>query len=56
MMQKSTTFTTIFRLKKCYFHYDMQKKVSLFLGTLISTKIVAGKFRLFMMKPVYMEK
>jgi hypothetical protein len=26
MMQKSTTFTTIFRVKKCYFHYDMQKK------------------------------
>jgi hypothetical protein len=25
MMQKSTTFTTIFRLKKCYFNYDMQK-------------------------------
>jgi hypothetical protein len=25
MMQKSTTFTTIFRVKKCYFHYDMQK-------------------------------
>jgi hypothetical protein len=26
MMQKSTTFTTIFRVKKCHFHYDMQKK------------------------------
>jgi hypothetical protein len=25
MMQKSTTFTTIFRVKKCHFHYDMQK-------------------------------
>jgi hypothetical protein len=25
MMQKSTTFTTIFPVKKCYFHYDMQK-------------------------------
>jgi hypothetical protein len=25
-MQKSTTFTTIFRVKKCHFHYDMQKK------------------------------
>jgi hypothetical protein len=24
-MQKSTTFTTIFRVKKCHFHYDMQK-------------------------------
>jgi hypothetical protein len=24
-MQKNTTFITIFRLKKCYFHYDMQK-------------------------------
>jgi hypothetical protein len=22
MMQKSTIFTTIFRVKKCYFHYD----------------------------------
>jgi hypothetical protein len=25
MMQKNTTFTTIFRVKKCHFHYDMQK-------------------------------
>jgi hypothetical protein len=25
MMQKSTTFTTILRVKKCPFHYDMQK-------------------------------
>jgi hypothetical protein len=25
MMQKSTTFITIFRVKKCHFHYDMQK-------------------------------
>jgi hypothetical protein len=24
MMQKSTTFTTILRVKKCHFHYDMQ--------------------------------
>jgi hypothetical protein len=30
MMQKSSTFTTIFRVKKCYFHYDFAcKKVSL---------------------------
>jgi hypothetical protein len=30
MMQKSTTFTTIFRVKKCYFHFDFAcKKVSL---------------------------
>jgi hypothetical protein len=30
MMQKSTTFTTIFREKKCYFHYDFAcKKVPL---------------------------
>jgi hypothetical protein len=30
MMQKNTTFTTIFRVKKCYFHYDFTcKKVSL---------------------------
>jgi hypothetical protein len=27
MMQKSTTFTTIFRVKKCHCHYDMQKKI-----------------------------
>jgi hypothetical protein len=26
MMQKSTVFTTILRVKKCHFHYDMQKK------------------------------
>jgi hypothetical protein len=25
MMQKSTTFTTILRVKNCHFHYDMQK-------------------------------
>jgi hypothetical protein len=25
MMQESTTFTTILRVKKCHFHYDMQK-------------------------------
>jgi hypothetical protein len=30
MMQKSTAFTTIFHLKKCYFHYDFAcKKVPL---------------------------
>jgi hypothetical protein len=30
MMHKSTTFTTIFRVKKCYFHYDFAcKKVPL---------------------------
>jgi hypothetical protein len=29
MMQKSTTFTTIFRVKKYYFNYDMQKKNTL---------------------------
>jgi hypothetical protein len=29
-MQKSTTFTTIFHVKKCYFHYDFAcKKVPL---------------------------
>jgi hypothetical protein len=26
-MQKSITFTTIFRVKKCHFHYDMQKNI-----------------------------
>jgi hypothetical protein len=26
MMQKSTTITTIFRVKKCYFHYDFACK------------------------------
>jgi hypothetical protein len=29
MMQKSTTFTTILRVKKCHFHYDMQKMILL---------------------------
>jgi hypothetical protein len=30
MMQQSTTFTSIFRIKKCYFHYDFAcKKVPL---------------------------
>jgi hypothetical protein len=27
MMQKSKTFTTILSVKKCHFHYDMQKIV-----------------------------
>jgi hypothetical protein len=27
MMQKSTTFTTNFRAKKCYFHYDYDVKI-----------------------------
>jgi hypothetical protein len=27
MMQKSTAFTTIFRVEKCHFHCDMQKKI-----------------------------
>jgi hypothetical protein len=32
-MQKSTTFSTIFRVKKCYFHYDFAcKKLPLLLG------------------------
>jgi hypothetical protein len=26
MMQKSTNFTTIFRVKKCHFHYDFACK------------------------------
>jgi hypothetical protein len=26
MVQKGTTFTTIFRVKKCYFHYDFSCK------------------------------
>jgi hypothetical protein len=34
MMQKSTTFTTIFRVKKCHFHYDMQKILCLYLNLL----------------------
>jgi hypothetical protein len=33
MMQKSTIFTTIFGVKKCYFHYDFAcKKVPFSLG------------------------
>jgi hypothetical protein len=28
MMQKSGTFTTIFHVKKCYFHYDFACKKS----------------------------
>jgi hypothetical protein len=33
MMQKSTTFTTIFRVKKCYFHYDRYYAKIFFLNT-----------------------
>jgi hypothetical protein len=41
MMQKSTTFTTIFCVKKCYFHYDMQK---LFVTTVLFTLFVLITF------------
>jgi hypothetical protein len=27
MMQKSATFTTILHVKKCHFHYNMQKNL-----------------------------
>jgi hypothetical protein len=41
MMQKITTFTTIFRVKKCYFHYDFAcKKVSLSLRYYYSLFII----------------
>jgi hypothetical protein len=35
MVQESTTFTTIFRAKKCHFHYDMQKNIILFMHYLV---------------------
>jgi hypothetical protein len=35
MMQKSATFTTILRVKKCHFHYDMQKKTFFFRNFLL---------------------
>jgi hypothetical protein len=42
MIHKSTTFTTIFRVKKCYFHYDFAcKKVPL---SLRYAKIVCSLF------------
>jgi hypothetical protein len=51
MMQKSTTFTTIFRVKKCHlhyefgvkkchFHYDMQKKNCILFFQVLSKKIL----------------
>jgi hypothetical protein len=33
MMQKSTTFTRILRVKKCHFLYDMQKNMFLSYST-----------------------
>jgi hypothetical protein len=48
MMQKSTTFTTIFRVKKCYFHYDFAcKKVPLSLRYVKKTIIVLCSFAIF---------
>jgi hypothetical protein len=35
MMQKSTTFTRILRVKKCHFLYDMQK--NMFLVSILAT-------------------
>jgi hypothetical protein len=46
MMQKSTTFTTIFRVKKCYFHYDFGcKKVPLSLRYTKNVLFVLKAFR-----------
>jgi hypothetical protein len=46
MMQKSTTFTTIFRVKRCYFHYDFVcKKVPLSLR--YAKKIITFEFKCF---------
>jgi hypothetical protein len=37
MMEKRTTVTKICRLKKCYFHYNMQKiKFALFQSTCVN--------------------
>jgi hypothetical protein len=51
MMQKSTIFTAIFRVKKCYFHYDFAcKKVPLSLRYakniffLIDTKMLLNMY------------
>jgi hypothetical protein len=41
MMQKSTTFTTILRVKKYYFHYDMQKKLFSRLATKICLPVAS---------------
>jgi hypothetical protein len=41
MMQKSTTFTTIFLVKKCYFRYDFAcKKVPLSLQYDFNDKVI----------------
>jgi hypothetical protein len=43
-MQESTTFTTIFRVKKCYFHYDFAcKKVPLSLRYAKNSKFTNDK-------------
>jgi hypothetical protein len=45
MMQKSTTFTAIFRVKKCYFHYDFScKKVPLSLRYAKNTWSLSVRF------------
>jgi hypothetical protein len=57
MMQKSTTFTTIFRVKgatftrilrvkKCHFHYDMQKiAFCIFLDRKKSCNVFTSKYK-----------
>jgi hypothetical protein len=42
-MQKSTTFTMIFRLKKCHFHYDMKKKNFRNCISKVNTKLKDGE-------------
>jgi hypothetical protein len=45
MMQKSTTFTMSFRVKKCYFHYDFAcKKVPLSLR--YAKKYICNRIRI----------
>jgi hypothetical protein len=53
MIQKSTTFTTIFHVKKCHFHYHYVKKVILvvWLQRLSVTSMVFVKFNFKFAKP-----
>jgi hypothetical protein len=46
MMKKSITFITIFRLKKCYFHYDMQETLFIFYE---KREMIKQHFRCFLL-------
>jgi hypothetical protein len=50
MMQTSTTFITIFRLKKCHFYYDMQKNYKISLYVILKCLPSSQDFKIFIIQ------